>query len=112
MHPDCTFCKIAGKHEPKELQFESENLVVFEDLRPQAEQHLLIVPKKHITDFADSSPMDANLWTEMMTVAQNLIAKYSLKEKGYRLVINGATAGKIHHMHWHLLGGVDMTRNL
>lgn len=109
---NCIFCQIANKHAAKELEYESENVVAFEDQKPQSERHILIVPKKHIHDFADSSPMDAPIWSEMITAAQNLIKKYSLDQKGYRVAINGTAAGRVHHMHWHLLGGVDQNRPL
>ncbi len=107
MQPECTFCKIAGKHIPVSLVDETENVVCFADIKPQAEFHLLVVPKKHIADFSELKTEDMETLSEMVKVAQNQIAKYSMREKGFRIVMNGGPAAHVPHLHMHLLGGFD-----
>lgn len=44
----CIFCDIANKKSTEtEIEFENDELVIFEDIRPAAEHHLLAVPKFH-----------------------------------------------------------------
>lgn len=47
----CVFCKIARKEEPTTvIEYESENIVIFKDIRPSSDFHFLAVPKTHIRD--------------------------------------------------------------
>ena len=45
---DCLFCKITGGEIPSKFVYEDESVVAFRDINPQAPQHILIVPRKHI----------------------------------------------------------------
>ena len=45
---DCIFCKIAQKEIPSTLVYEDDIVVAFRDLEPQAPQHVLVIPKKHV----------------------------------------------------------------
>jgi histidine triad (HIT) family protein len=47
MDADCVFCKIVKGEIPSQFVEETDNLVVIEDINPQAPIHLLIVSKKH-----------------------------------------------------------------
>merc|ERR1712170_54804 len=44
---NCIFCKIAQKIEPTEIVYEEEDFIVFNDYRPAAEFHILVIPKRH-----------------------------------------------------------------
>lgn len=102
---DCIFCKIAKKEIPAKLVYESENLVVFPDINPSAEVHVLIVPKKHVGAFTDLQNGDGNLLVEVFQVAKNLVSQYNLKDNLYRVAVNGGLAQHVPHLHFHFLGG-------
>ncbi len=102
---DCIFCKIINKEIPSKFIFESENIVAFHDIHPQAPTHILILPKKHIATINDMEKEDINLIGELFFTAKQIA-----KEKGissYRLAINvGEEAGQsVFHIHLHLLAG-------
>ena len=40
---DCLFCKIIAGEIPSETVYEDEHLVVFRDINPKAEIHLLVM---------------------------------------------------------------------
>lgn len=101
----CIFCKIISKEIPKEFTYESENLVVFPDINPSADIHLLIVPKKHIAGVQDISQQEGDLLVEIFSVVNLLVKQYNLGEKLYRVVVNGGKAQHVPHLHFHLLGG-------
>jgi histidine triad (HIT) family protein len=45
---DCIFCKIAKKEIPSSKIYEDDNFLVFLDIQPVSDGHLLIIPKKHV----------------------------------------------------------------
>lgn len=103
---DCLFCKIINKEIPKEFTLETENLVVFPDINPAADIHLLIIPKKHIAGVQDVNTEHGSLLAEIYTVVSNLVKQYNLDNNLYRVVVNGGKAQHVPHLHFHLLGGV------
>ena len=101
---DCIFCKIRDKHIPKEFIYEDEDVMVFPDLHPIKPVHLLIMPKKHVPDFLTLDPKEGKLMGKLVTAIQKMVEKYNLRDKGYRIVVNGGGAQIVPHLHIHLTG--------
>lgn len=103
---DCLFCKIIEGKVPSKKVYEDDRTFVFEDIRPQAPTHVLIIPKKHIVGLDQASEADAEIIGYCQLVAAK-IARNRKLEKGYRTVYNvGPDAGQtVFHLHLHLLGG-------
>ncbi|MFH1186928.1 MAG: HIT domain-containing protein [Candidatus Levyibacteriota bacterium] len=99
---DCIFCKIRDKIIPKDFIYEDENVMVFPDVNPIKQVHLLIISKEHITDF--SKLEDNDLTNSLREVIQKMIKQEKLEDRGYRVTINGGGAQIINHLHIHLLG--------
>ena len=97
---DCIFCKIINKEIKTDIVYEDRDFIVFKDIKPKAEIHLLIVPKTHIESL--NTLEDINLAGRML-----LLAKKIIKNQNYRIQINtGKKAGQvIDHLHLHLLSG-------
>lgn len=76
--------------------------MVFRDIHPVKPIHLLIVPKKHITDFLELE--DPMLMQELWKVAQRMARAQGLTDKGFRVIINAGGAQIVPHLHLHLLG--------
>lgn len=110
MSEECIFCKIVAGKVAANFEYKSGRVVVFPDIHPQAPIHFLIVPQKHIPEFAAISPKDQAVWDEMIKVVGELIDKHNLREKGYRLLLNGGPAALVQHLHLHLLGEVSRER--
>lgn len=109
---DCIFCKIANKEIESQLIYEDDSVVAFKDLNPQAPQHILIVPKKHIAKITDFAEVDKNLASHIFVDVVPVIAKkLGVDENGFRIVINTGDDGgqTVNHLHVHLLGGRKMT---
>ena len=47
------FSKIINKEIPADIVFESENVLAFKDINPQAPVHILIIPKIEIPKVTD-----------------------------------------------------------
>lgn len=97
---NCIFCEIANGRTNTKILYKDKDLTVFEDIKPKAKIHFLIVPKKHIEKLNNEK-----LLGRMIIVAAKLAKKFKI-ENGYRLQINmGKKAGQeIGHIHLHLLG--------
>lgn len=106
---DCLFCKIAAGEIPSETVYEDEQLVVFRDINPKAEVHLLVIPRQHIASLEDLTPEQDTLVAHMLRILPQL-AKAQGLEDGFRTVINTGSGGGqiIFHLHMHLLGGKDL----
>ncbi len=103
------FGRIIKGEIPCDKVYENEHLIVFKDIAPVAPVHLLIVPKKEITDLQSMKKEDLFLLNEVVLTAQELAKKFNIEE-GYRLVVNnGRGAGQtIFHLHFHLIGGRNL----
>lgn len=101
----CLFCQIVKKEIPAKILFESENLIVFPDISPSADTHLLIVPKEHISGLPDLNSTHKDLLLEIYSVANQQVLENGLDQDLYRVVVNGGKAQHIPHLHFHLLGG-------
>lgn len=99
---DCIFCKIANHEMPKEFVFEDEDVMVFPDINPIMETHLLVVPKKHLKDFLELE--DDSLTNKLRSVLQRVAKEKGLEASGYRIIANGGGAQIIDHLHFHLIG--------
>ena len=82
-----------------EFVYQDEEIVVFNDVKPQANTHLLIIPKKHFLGLNDAPD-------EIVIKIKNKILELSKEMKSYRIIINGGAAQEIKHLHFHLLGEV------
>jgi histidine triad (HIT) family protein len=108
---DCLFCKIVNKEIPAEIVYEDDLVLAFKDINPQAPQHLLIIPKKHIDKVSNLKKQEGDLISRMVLKANEIADLQGLADEGYRLVINcGKNAGQeVFHLHLHLLGGRKFT---
>ncbi|MFQ6676553.1 MAG: histidine triad nucleotide-binding protein [Fidelibacterota bacterium] len=108
---DCLFCGISTGDVPSDIVYQTDNVVAFRDIHPQAPHHLLIIPRKHIPTLNDLSEDDAALIGEMILAARKLASDLGIDRSGYRTVFNcNADAGQaVFHVHLHLLGGRRMS---
>ncbi len=107
---ECVFCKIIGKEIPAKLLYEDEDVIVFPDNNPVKPVHLLIVPKKHVEDFIMVD--DPALFSKLLLVVQKMVAREGLKDRGFRVVLNGGGAQLVLHLHIHLMGPMGKTASL
>lgn len=101
------FEKIAAREIPAKIIHETDDLLAFHDVNPQAPVHILIVPKKHIVRIGEAGEPDADLLGRLLLASCEVARKAGVSESGYRIVINnGRDAGEsVPHLHLHLLGG-------
>ena len=88
---DCIFCKIINGDFNTKFIYEDENAVVFNDINPKANTHLLVVPKLHVESLNELD--DIELLGQLMNVVKKVTKQEGIKS--YRTVINtGKEAGQ------------------
>jgi histidine triad (HIT) family protein len=106
------FAKILRGEIPSVKVFEDAHTLAFMDVMPQAEGHVLVIPKEPAENIFDLSAQGA---AAMMATAQKVAkaVRKGLTVPGVMLAqLNGAPAGQsVFHVHFHIIprrGGVDM----
>lgn len=107
---DCIFCKIIKGEIPSEKVYEDEEVLAFKDIQPAAPIHVLIIPKKHITNLMEVSNEDSELMGRIVEAIQKIAKQLGIEEKGFRIISNcGPDSGQeVMHLHFHLLAGRTM----
>ncbi len=111
---DCVFCKIAKREISTTIIFEDKDVIAFNDVKPIAPTHILIVPKKHITSVAEVKDADALIMGKLIVSAKKIADKLGISQKGYKLLIRVGRGGgqEVDHIHLHLLGGAKLSENI
>ena len=104
---DCLFCKMASGVIPVKKIYEDAALFAIEDINPVAPMHVLIIPKKHLANSLELTPVDDQLVGAVYRVAAQLARERGMADGGFRIVNNNnAGAGQsVFHIHFHLLAG-------
>ncbi len=107
MDEDCLFCKIISKALPSKMIYEDQDLIVIEDINPQAPVHLLLIPKVHRGSVMDLADSDQNLMGSLILKIKEIAGKKGIGQSGFRLALNcGEEGGQtVSHIHFHLMGG-------
>lgn len=102
---DCLFCKIVSKEIPATVVHETDRVLAFRDLNPQAPTHVLVIPKEHFADAAALAAADDGWADDLLAAAHAVAGQEGIAESGYRLVFNtGPDAGQtVFHVHLHVL---------
>ena len=109
MAEECIFCDIVSGKFGGDFVYEDDAVVAFNDIRPMAPRHVLIVPREHHATLAEvaGDGRGQELLGRMLAVAAKIASGDSTAGEGYRIIINnGPSAGQtVFHLHLHLLWG-------
>lgn len=100
------FERIAAGEIPARMVAETERIIAFHDIAPQAPVHVIVTPRKgEYRDVVELAAADPELLAELVSVA-GAIAD-DLAGGQFRLIFNtGPAAGQtVFHVHAHVLGG-------
>jgi histidine triad (HIT) family protein len=107
------FSRIIAGEIPADVVYDSDRLIAFRDIAPQAPVHLLVVPKtERYRDVVELAAGDPALLAELVATAKKLADEHS--DGDFRLIFNtGAGAGQtVFHVHAHLLSANDRGSSL
>ncbi|MCP2730319.1 histidine triad nucleotide-binding protein, partial [Symplocastrum sp. BBK-W-15] len=103
------FSKIIRREIPADIVYEDDLAIAFKDIAPQAPVHIIIIPKKPISQVSAAEAEDEALLGHLLLTAKRVAEQLGLVN-GYRLVINNGSDGgqTVYHLHLHILGGREM----
>ena len=106
---DCLFCKIADGEIPADTVYEDDKIVVFKDINPKAEVHLLMIPRLHIESLNQLDDSHDTLISFMLKKLPELALQQGLSS-GFRTIINTGKGGghEVFHLLIHLMGGKNL----
>ena len=102
------FAKILRGEIPCNKVYENDHVLAFEDINPQAPNHVLVIPKGAYVSWDDfSTKADDSEIAEFVRGVGHVGRMLGLVEPGYRLLANVGHDGhqEVPHLHVHLFGG-------
>jgi len=98
----CVFCN------PEDVVVENDLAYVVYDKHPVSEGHLLVIPKRHLASFFETSLEERKALLEMLERAREHVI-YEHSPQGFNIGINeGRAAGQtVEHLHIHLIPRYD-----
>lgn len=101
------FEKIIAREIPANIVHETDEILAFHDVAPQAPVHVLVIPKKHFARINEVPASEQFLLGALLIGAQEVARKLNLAQTGFRIVINNGPDGgeSVPHLHVHVLGG-------
>ena len=102
------FAKILRGEIPCNKHDECEYTLAFHDIAPQAQTHILVIPKGPYVDMADFSQNASAEEQSAFIAAIGRAARLAgLEDGGYRIIANSGENAhqEVPHLHMHILGG-------
>jgi diadenosine tetraphosphate (Ap4A) HIT family hydrolase len=111
--PDNIFAKILRGELPCDKVYEDEAALAFNDIRPQAPVHVLVIPKGPYVSWDDfTAKASAEEIAGFVRAVGHVARELGLVEPGYRILANVGHDGgqEVPHLHVHLFGGKPLGR--
>ena len=99
---DCIFCKIIKGEIPSYTIYEDDDTMVFLDINPNSNGHMLIIPKTHTLDFDSIKKDELNKVLDIASKMKKLVEE-KLNPQGVTFVQNNGCAQEVKHYHLHLI---------
>lgn len=107
---NCIFCKIINGEIPSAKVYEDEFVYAFNDIKPVAPIHVIVVPKEHIESVNDICSANSMCISKVFETIPKIAEKLNIAKDGYRVVANvGENGGQtVRHVHFHIIGGIKL----
>lgn len=108
---DCIFCKIINGDIPCYKVYEDDVVLVFLDINPVSNGHMLIIPKKHFVDVTD---IESDVMLHIFEIAKDMkkLVQDKLGCEGVTFSQNNGICQEVKHYHLHVIpvydGGQDL----
>lgn len=103
---ECIFCKIIKGEIPSAKVYEDDYVLAFNDIKPEAPVHVLVVPKVHIISANDINEENSELISKIFIAISKITKDLGIDKTGYRIINNcGEDGGQtVPHLHFHIIG--------
>jgi len=108
--PACDFyCdKILKGLLPVPVCFENEHVFAFHHTNPIWEQHVVLLPKRHIESLITLEEVDNDLLLELMRTARMIARDFMERFGAARVYTNLGEYQSSKHLHWHIGSGEQL----
>ena len=112
----CVFCSIVNKTGPARIVDENDEFIVFRTLKPYAEHHLLVCPKRHVMSVRElKGEKDADMIERMVGFGEKCLNGLEYSEKKvsegesiiHKHCFHIPPYNSIDHLHLHSIGMGD-----
>jgi histidine triad (HIT) family protein len=107
------FARILRGEIPSKKVYEDAHVLAFQDVRPQAPVHVLVIPKGAYESMDDFHHKASDAEAAALMKAIGKVARLAgVGDSGYRIIANTGGDGhqEVPHLHFHILGGRPMGR--
>ncbi len=111
--PSNIFPRLLRGEIPAGKVYEDEHVLAFNDIRPQAPVHVLVIPRGAYESLDDFSATASTAEQAALIRAIGQVARLKGVDKtGYRVIANTGIDGhqEVPHLHFHVLGGRALGR--
>ncbi len=99
---ECIFCKIVNKEIPAEVIYEDEKVLVFLDINPITQGHLLVIPKNHYENILETPE---NVLQDVSLIVKKMAQVVDKISDGVNIGQNNKLAAGqlVNHLHFHVI---------
>ena len=106
----CVFCKIIQGEVKASFVYEDDLFYAFEDIKPDAEVHIQLIPKNHISNVNSLTPDDVELVKAMKERGEFILADFAGEKKevakeNWKFVFHIPPYNSVDHLHMHCMAG-------
>jgi histidine triad (HIT) family protein len=108
--PDASiFTHIINREIPAIIQYEDDEFIAIDDIKPLAPIHVLLIPKKPYKTLEEVALEDEKFHARYLQLARKIAQKLGISGN-YKLLMNvGEQVQMVHHVHLHIMGGWEHT---
>lgn len=88
--------------------FENRHVFAFHHTNPIWEQHVVLLPRRHVGSLIDLGEEDNELLLELMRVARGIAADFMTRFGACRVYTNLGDYQSSKHLHWHIGCGMQL----
>jgi histidine triad (HIT) family protein len=90
------------------VHWENERVFAFHHSNPLWEQHIVLLPQKHIESLLTLEEADNDLLLELISVAKKIAAEFVESFGAARVYTNLGSYQSEKHLHWHIGAGAQL----
>ena len=94
--------KILSRKLDVRIHFENDHVFAFHHSNPIWEQHVVLLPKKHLESLLSLEEADNDLLLELMRTAKMIAGEFMVRFGAARVYTNLGNYQSSKHLHWHI----------
>ena len=87
---------------------QSEHVLAFHHTRPFWQVHVVVVPRRHVPSFTDTTGADEEVLRELLAVVQDVAASVEAEHGAARVLTNLGAYQDSKHLHVHVSSGDEL----